>query len=283
MSSLLTPRLSAFLLLYFALIQTVYSQHNVPSSLIDARAFGMGQTGVAAQNPTNFINNTAHLYFIRNTSIHANYQNYYFINGLNQINIQGSIPVLNGSFGIHLSHDGSREFNEKIIGLAYARKIATNSSIGFQINGLSRNQLESGNTFTLIPSLGAVIRIIPSLTLASQINNPLPIEKNKKPIAGTQFKIGLNYQIYKLLFLQTEVKNTSNQPTRLHIGIEYCPSEMFQIRTGYISNGIISFGVGIKFKERLVLDFGHEIHPKLGHSSSLGLAYNLFLYKSTSD
>ncbi len=261
----------------------INAQHSIVSSITDTRSLGMAGCGVAIHNPHNFINNTAHVGLINKNGIYANYKTYYFINGLNQINLQGILSInKNSSFGLQLSHDGSPEFNEKIIGLAYGRKIARGSYIGIQLNSLFRSQIESGNSFTLSPSLGASIQLIPRLTLATQINNPIPIQENNKPIASSQFKIGCNFQVYSQFNILLELKNNSHQPTHLHIGMEYSPIHYFTFRTGYSSFGNINFGASINVKKSLSLELGYEQHQILKQSSALGISY-LFNNTSTSE
>lgn len=250
------------------------TQHSVIQSIKDSRSAGMGNCGVAVHKSSNFLNNTSHLGLIQQNGFYANFQSYFLIQGLSQINLQGLLKINSASsIGLHLSRDGSKEFNENLIGLAYSRRLASNSSIGVQLNGISRIQTESGRDFFVSPSLGAIIQIIPNLILATQINNPIPIENNSKPSGSSQFKFGLNYKINKQLNVLSELNLTSKIPTQLQFGIEYIPHEKLQLRTGYITNGVITGGLSAILKERFTTELSYSLHPVLKTSLSLGFSY----------
>ncbi|NOT37358.1 MAG: hypothetical protein HOP11_08275 [Saprospiraceae bacterium] len=260
--------------IFYLTSQGSVAQHSITQSISDTRSMGSGNCGVAFSNPVNFINNTAYLGLIQESGFYTNYSSYFLIQGISQINIQGIYSNSNSSgWGLHLSRDGSKEWNENLIGIAYSRKVSTHSSIGIQLNAIQRQQIESGNSTTLSPSIGALFQIIPNLILATQINNPIPIQKNNRPIVNSQFKFGLNYKVYQQLNFLTEFNASQNITTFIQFGLEYKPMDRLSFRTGYVSNGLITAGFSVVVKNKLNLELGYSLHPVLNNSAGLGLSY----------
>ncbi|MEO6190594.1 MAG: hypothetical protein ABIO44_09840, partial [Saprospiraceae bacterium] len=157
-------------------LNSISAQHSILNSIMDTRALGMGRTGLALKNNNNFLNNTAHLSLLDNSGIYANARSYYLVEGLGQINIQGFYHShSNDAWGITGSFDGSKDLNESVIGIAYSRKINNNSSAGIGLNYYQENLPENSSISSVYPTFGMQIQIIPKFTLATQINNPIPI------------------------------------------------------------------------------------------------------------
>ncbi|MEP7197484.1 MAG: hypothetical protein ABI851_13260 [Saprospiraceae bacterium] len=248
------------------------AQHSILNGAFDARSLSMGRTGVALKNNSNFINNVAHLSLLKNSGVYANYRSYYLIEGLSQINLQAFTSRSDkNAWGIQIQRDGSKELNENLFGIAYSRKFGENSSIGISANYLNKNYPESKNESAIFPGIGMQIQIIPKLTLSTQINNPLPISSKNLAKIPSQFKFGACYQIYTQLQFTTEFQLVTNQETDLKFGLEYLPNPNFALRTGYIFNGTVSFGIGYRYKENLILDSACELHPVLGTSLGFGI------------
>ncbi len=262
--------------IYFLLLQIsiINAQHSIVNSSNDIRSFGMGGCGVGIYNPINYINNTSHLGLISTSVIYADIRSYYFVEDLHQAKLQAILKSsINDAFGIEIQRDGSKEFNEIIIGTAYSRKILNKSSLGIGLQYYQQNAPESGVQRTFFPKIGLQLNIIPRLIIATQLNNPIPFFSKSLLKIPSQFKFGINYKIYTELNFYSEINMTNGEDTHMRFGIEYQPIETIAIRTGFVTNGNFSCGLSFKIKQLLELIVGYELHPVLKSSAGAGFAY----------
>ena len=148
------------------------------------------------------------------------------------------------------------------------------------LNYYQENLPENSSISSVYPTLGMQIQIIPKFILATQINNPIPINNKSSKKIPSLYKFGGTFEIYAQLCITTELQLASNQKTDLRVGIEYLPNPQFVFRTGFIGNGTISFGIAFKLKNKVYLETGYELHPVLNSSIGLGFGYKFNNVKS---
>ncbi len=235
---------------------------------------GMGNTGVARNQNNQSIKNTAHLALLDNNSIYLSYRNFYFVEGLNYLQVTGNYKTGNKSaISIGLSKEGSTELSETLVNLNYARKIFNKGAIGIGVSFYHEGKVETKSINTIIPNIGLQIEAIPSLTLGLQLNNPIPYQHEGIETIPGSYNFGACYKINELVYLSSEISLSSNEETLTKFGIEYFPIHQISLRTGYIENGSITFGISYDPNKQIRIETAYELHPILRSSIGIGINY----------
>lgn len=185
-----------------------------------------------------------------------------------------TLPVKNGAFGLAVNYTGFDLYNEKKIGLAYARLFSQKVSGGIQIDYLSTAVSEYGTSTAFTVEAGLMVKVSAKLSTAAHVYNPVAIKSGfadeKIP---TLFKLGLSYEAGKKILLLTEVEKDIDHAARFKAGAEYQIADVLHLRGGVATNpSQYSLGAGIRVKD-LKIDFAASYHEVLGVTPAISLNY----------
>jgi len=193
---------------------------------------------------------------------------------LNFFSIVGAIPTKLGSFGGTIQYHGFENYNEQLIGVAYARKIFNLLALGAQFDLLQVHIPGYGRTSSATAEFGLQARITSAVLLGVHIYNPFEIEwldGEKWPVV---FDMGISYSPTDKLMIVGELEKVSDLEENIKFGLQYEIVEAFALRVGFNTNpSIVTFGVGYRLSTGWSFDVGSTAHRELGLSPMGGVGY----------
>ena len=153
-------------------------------------SLSMGRTSVVLTGPSSIFGNQAAMIQSPSLSLTANASRRYNINGLDQFSVGVIWPQKLGTFGISLLQYGYKGYKEQKLGLAYARKLASETGISIQLNVLNLTQIEFGNKAYFSVELGVYSRISEIIHLGAHIFAPAGNTIDGVNGIPTKFRIG---------------------------------------------------------------------------------------------
>ncbi len=186
------------------------------------------------------------------------------------------IPTKAGNFGATLGYFGFETLSEQKIGLAYARKLFKNLSIGGQFDffNLQTGDFGSASTFTF--EFGMQYEYSKKLTLGMHTLNPIRAKLNEDEILASNLKIGLNYKFIETATLFAEFEKDLNFESSFRGGMTYLPTPNLEFRAAIRTNPTsFAFGAGYQMKSGFGLDLAANYHQILGFTPSAGFIYQI--------
>lgn len=266
-------KIKFLILLLYTYIQ-VFSQHdNCP---VGGRSASMANSSVCLQDVWAVQNNQAGLADLCKVEAGIYYENRFLLKELSLKDFAFALPVNAGVFGLDINTFGFSLYNENKFGLAYAKKLFNNFSLGIQLDYLYTHIAENyGNKGELTFEVGLRAQIYKNLILAAHIFNPYRTklsDYNNENIPSI-LKFGLLYIPVSRLNICAEAEKNIYYPMMLKCGLEYNIIKSIFVRTGISTNPVINtFGFGFNFSN-FKLDFSSSIHQVLGYSPQFSLSY----------
>jgi len=239
-----------------------------------ARSLALGGSTLTLSDPYSILNNQAAMAFQKNLSFSLFAEQRYLESELGYYAGGLTLPVKNGAFGLAINYDGFDLFNEKKIGISYARLFSKNVSGGIQFDYLSTSISEYGTSSTFTAELGLLAKVTDQFSIAAHVFNPFAVSSgfvdDKVP---TTFQLGLSYEPSKKVFLSAEAAKDIDNPAQLRVGVEYRVVDALYLRGGIGTNpSRYSFGAGINMKN-LKIDLAAAYHQVLGVTPAISLSY----------
>ena len=181
-------------------------------------------------------------------------------------------------FAISMNYYGYKLFNEKKIGLAYAKTLGKNISAGVQIDYINTAIAEgygTSNAFTV--EAGFIAKLTDELKFAVHIFNPsrakLANYNNEK--IPSIMKLGLGYSPNDKVIVSFETEKNIDADYLFKAGIEYHISTPLFIRVGVANTPLKStFGIGLLLKD-FKMDIAVDYHQILGFTPVVSLSYEI--------
>jgi len=247
---------------------------NLASPIAGARGAGMANASLTFADIHSIFANQAGLAFVKKTSAMAASERRFNLSHLSTFLAAVAVPTRSGTFGLAVHYFGFDAFNEQKIGLAYARKLLKNFSIGLQFDYLNTKVAEYGSKGVLTFELGFLLRATKKIQLATHLFNPARTELANGENLPTTFSFGGSFRPSEKVVLVVEVEKDISFDARVKAGIEYQVVEEIFLRTGISTEPAqASFGLGFKIKNGLKIDVASSYHQVLGYSPSVGLSF----------
>lgn len=264
---------SFLLFLFFILLLNLNAQTDAPA-LAGAKGAALGNASVTFSDINSAFSNQAGLAFLQNVSFTAVAEQRFLISELQSISAAAALPTASGVWGLTVNYFGFETFNQQKIGLAYARKLFDNLSIGAQLLMLNTNIQEYGNKTNLTFELGMISQLLPELRLGVHAYSPARVRLSEEDILPTVFKIGLAYLPSSRVVCTAEVEKDIDFPVRTKFGAEYQLIEQLHLRVGLATRPTnYSFGIGYGFSNGLSLDIASVHHQYLGFTPAISISY----------
>ena len=266
----------SFIFLY--LLSPLSSTAGNEYSAAGARSAGLANASVSLSDLWSINNNQAGLAFLKSPTAGVCYENRFLVKELSLKSGAAAIPVKGGTVGIIVSSFGYTAYSENKYGLAFAKSFGENLSAGIQLDYLSTKIGDVyGSTGVPAAELGVQAKPMENLTIGAHVFNI-----NRAKLADQEnehipsfFRMGIDYRFSEKVFVAVEVEKNIDHKAELKTGIEYRPLKEFFLRTGISSNPVeTSFGFGLYLKG-FRIDFASSLHPSLGFTPNLGLAYEI--------
>jgi hypothetical protein len=187
-----------------------------------------------------------------------------------------SIKTRRGNFGLSLLRQGNQAYNSTSAGVAYARKLGTQFSVGIRCH-LERIKISEGYGERLNPGcdIGIIMNLKENLVFGVNIYNPARplLTKAYRERMPSDFHTGISYSFSSRLRLLAEVSKHSSQAMQFHTGTEYEVSQKCVARAGFSAFPFCySFGFSFSFKT-WTIDTASSYHETLGFSPSISICY----------
>lgn len=179
-----------------------------------------------------------------------------------------------GTVGLMFSSFGITEYNEQKLGLAYARKLNSNISLGGQFDLLRYNVSTVGSINLISFELGMQLRLNKDFSVGTHIFSPGNIEVADGTEIGTRFRIGVKYSPSNKVFLLAELDKVIDRALDYKLAIGYQLIDLIQLRVGMDPKlNTYSFGAMLKFKDTYKVSTAYTFNHSLGNTPAISLQY----------
>jgi len=210
-------------------------------------------------------------------SVYAGAENRFELGDLTAFQIAIGIPVQEwGCFSINMTDFGGSLYRDQKIGLAYARKLAKNFSLGVQMDWMIMEIESYGSRHRVTFDAGLQTQLTDKLLLGFHLFSPYPIGFGDERIVPAYVALGLEYRVSPQIALKTEVQKHFYESPGLHIGMRYNMLNALSLSLGMRTeplHAIVSGGLSYHIPPGLTVDFGMNYHQSLGISSAIGFSY----------
>jgi hypothetical protein len=174
-----------------------------------------------------------------------------------------------------VSSFGFTEYNEQKIGLAYARKLGNNISLGGQLDMLRYNISAVGSKSLATFELGMQLDLNREFSIATHIFSPGKVSVTENTDIGTRFRLGVRYKPSSKVFILAEADKLIYRKTELKLGVSYRLVKQAEVRLGINPvTEFFSFGALFSFKDKYKMASAFALNDRLGTSSALSLQYS---------
>lgn len=245
---------------------------------LGGRQAAMGNTGVTFSDAFSVFTNQAGLATINTFTACLYAENRFLLKDLSLFAAGAAMPLKEngGTFGLGAVYFGNSLYNERLINLAYGRRLFNALSIGIELDYAAITIADYGTVNAFTFGVGVQYKIIPQLVAGAHVFNPLrwqftDFEEDRLP---SVINTGIAYLPSNKVTITAEAEKNLNTPMMFKAGIEYNVIEKLSLRAGITSAPFTScFGIGLNLGN-LRLDLANSFHPVLGYSPHFGLVYS---------
>ena len=264
---------------YLALLLSVCSNSAFAqsvSTLIGARAAGIGYSSSCLKDEWSVFNNVAGLANVNNTVASASYDARPLLPGSNRMALVFATPLRLGTLGFGALKFGDDLYSEQIICAGFGNAFGT-TSLGAKLNYVQYNATGFGTKGIISISAGGITELIPNLFLGAHIiniNQPV-ISRESKERLPTTLIAGLGYLHAKKVYLSTEIEKDLDHDLLWKAGIEYTPLAKVAFRAGFnINPNATFFGTGFRSR-KITLDYTlhYSVALSMNHQLSIGYQF----------
>lgn len=242
-----------------------------------AHLLGMGGAGLGLRGIYSALSNPAGLAYAERAAALVSAGNPFLAKEVRLLSGAGAAPAAGGVMAITLQHIGFGLYREQQAGLAYARRLSPSLAIGGQFLLLHMAIPDYGSRSWFSFELGMQADILPRLTLAVRLHNPVRQEVAPGEFLPSTFNAGLAWRPGDQLLLALEVEKDIDFPARARAGLEYRVARPLALRLGVMTQpAMVSFGAGIFLANGINADFASAYHPYLGFSPAAGAAWGAY-------
>lgn len=190
-----------------------------------------------------------------------------------------NIPVQSNVFAISFYRFGGKHYNENKIGLAFAKKLTPNFSVGIQFNYLNIFLTENDKSpGTFIFEGGLQYKFNDSFILGIHAFNPFQAGIKTETVnykLPCIFKLGFGLHLSENLIIYTEIENDLQRPTRIKAGLEYSILNQLQFCAGIAGNPE-TLSCGLSWQHhKFSTSFAYSYNHYLGSTPSISISYSV--------
>ncbi len=261
-------------LLFFVCNFTVKGQSSFFSSG-GAHTLALADNGTMFEGISSIYTNPAGLATINNFAFDVGYNRRYNLDELSTVSLGGAKKVGAGVFGVSIARFGHSAYSESKIGLAYARKLFSNLTIGggFDMLNYSINQYGNSNVFTF--EIGLQSAINDKLSLGAYVFSPGMASLTDDFEVPSRYTMGLKYVASSKANIYIDISKTINRDPEFKFAVDYKMVESFSVRVGgNVTKESIHFGPAYTMNNGVAIFGGYSFDNRLGHSAGVSLSYS---------
>ena len=257
-------------------ILSLYVHLNVHSQFIAARNQALGSTFLTHEDILSANSNISKLSSLKAFSTGIAVTNRFALKELQGAEFVVAMPMLKGYVAISLSQYGFNLYRQNQLSIAYALNLSPGFSMGLQIN-YRKLLIEDGikDRSSIYPNLAMNYRINAELELSILLTNITLDPRNslRNDLWPTSYHIALGYDLNSKVRMFIESSLDLEFSIQLRYGIEYYVSDLFVLRSGFMSDPS-SFSMGFSFElKKLTIDLASSYQAFLGLSPSIAIRY----------
>ncbi|MBX2965938.1 MAG: hypothetical protein KF845_07315 [Cyclobacteriaceae bacterium] len=248
-----------------------YAHSQSVSTLMGARANGMGYTSAALFDSWSIFNNIAGAAKIEEHSAGFAYDLRPALPGGNRAAAALALPTSIGVISGGVFRFGDNLYNEGVLSAGFSNQFGL-AALGVKINYIQYNAEGFGRSGVVSIGFGGIAEITQQLSVGAYITNinQPKISKDGDRIP-TLLTAGLSFKPGKNVIIATEIEKDLDAKANWKTGVEYSFHKKFCARTGYnLEPNTIFFGLGFK-TTKLAIDYAiqHTVQLNLSHQTSV--------------
>lgn len=246
------------------------------STLLGARAAGMGYASATMQDEWAIFNNVAGLANVDERIVATAYELRPALPGANRAGVLAAMPFSFGVTGLGVFRFGSELYSEQIISLAFAHQIGK-TSLGGCLNYIQYKAEGFGTHSALGLNVGGITRLTSQLSIGAWIQNlnQPKVNFSEKEQAPVKLTAALSFKATEKFTVVTEVEKDVIYTPIWKTGMEYVIHQKFFARVGFNVNPNAMF-LGIGFQSwRIKIDYACQSLTQLGASHQASATYRL--------
>lgn len=265
-----------FLILFTCLISGLFLKAQEYDSPLSTDAIASAGQSAVLPNAFSALGNPALMPQMKRTTAGISVSNRYFLTEL-KYGGAGLVQHLTktDAVGVALQFDGTRNFKQTTLALAYSKALHPRFNAGISFQWLNTFQQGIGNSGHFLAKAGVSFQPDKKLLLGVTVFNPfttrMVLLTNER--IPTYFKAGLAYTVSPQVVFYVEDRMSLLAKHNLKLAIHYSPIKQLTVIAGFQNaNTPLSFGCRIKTKNLLIW-VAFQYHQVLGISPALGLGY----------
>jgi len=265
---------------------SLFSQ-NGPINPLSVRSNSVANASVAFTGINSLFNNQAGLADLEQIGLLFSGEQTFITPYSNNLGGGFAIPTTSGTFGMQYHYFGFGGLRQSKIGLAYARKLTEQLSVGAQFDLLNTQLFlqEKKHLFTF--EVGFQYEVNKKILIGIHLYNPPHLEIIEEEFLPRILRLGATYTVLKKLMVHAELEKDFEYPLVFKSGIEFELAKDLWVRAGCQYKPLtINFGFGYLLKKRFRIDWAcsyqHEIDytPRnllgQGFIASLGVGIDFY-------
>jgi hypothetical protein len=244
------------------------------TTLIGARAAGLGYTTSVAEDDWSLFNNVAGLAHVDQLSASFAYEVRPALMGANRMAASILAPSKVGTLGVGIFRFGDDVYSEHQVSVGVGNQIG-NTSLGAKINYTQYRVESFGNITALSFDFGGITRITSQLSIGAYITNLtqsklIGTDGERLP---TKLIVGIGFRPSDKLFVATELEKNIDYQATWKSGLEYSIYKKVFFRTGFNLNpNATYFGLGAQ-KKNLKFDYAIRFNQLTGTAHQASAIY----------
>lgn len=259
--------------LFFSLLSFSLFAQNKPANPLSVRSHGIANASIAFNDINSLFNNQAGLADLENIGLLFSSEESFRNPDSDSFGGGFAVPTSLGTFGMNIHYfdlnDGNIDINQTKVGLAYARKLMEELSVGVQFDLVNTQILmnERSNLFTF--EIGLQYKVSENFIIGFHVFNPAKLEIVETEFLTTTIRLGGTYAIANKFLIHGELEKDFDFPLVLKSGIELELATDLWIRFGFKNKPTtLNMGMGYQLKNGLRLDLAAFYQQDLNLNSS---------------
>lgn len=251
---------------------TFFLQAQSVSTLMGARAQGLGYASSCLKDEWAIFNNAGGLADIDHTTAAFTYASYPGFKPFNRMAAIVAVPSTYGVAGLGVFRFGDDLYNEQILTAAFSNTFGI-ASLGAKLNYIQYNAEGFGRRGVASFSFGGITRLTSRFSIGAHITNIFQPEISEGERLPTLLAVGIGFTPSDKLLLTSEIEKDIEFPFTWKAGLEYKVYKKFTFRTGFnIRPQAAFFGFGFT-PSLFQLDYAYSHSMNMGAQHQASVSY----------
>lgn len=244
------------------------------TTLGGANFLAYGRAGVNISGIEAIYLNQAGLADLKGTGLDVSFEKRYNFSELTNISLAGARAFKFGTVGVMASNFGFSEYSEQKFGIAYARRLSGNVTLGGQFDLLRYNVTNTGSKNLFSFEAGMQVQLNRDFSVAAHVFSPGKIEVTEQTDLGTRFRLGLMFKPSDKVFVIGELDKLIYRKPDFKVGFSYQVVREAQVRFGMSPvTQTWSLGAMFGFGQKYHIASAFAANGNLGNTPALSMQY----------